>query len=92
MLGFDVESVSVRDWWMLVAVSGTVTVPTSTHDVPSVDRWTTNAVSVIELSAHVRVMWRLLPLPVTTAPPVAGQVTVFGGRARNSGRIMSISS
>ena len=52
-------------------------------------RWTTNDVSLIELSFQVNVSRVLLPLPVTTQ---VNPSAASGGRATETGRIMSISS
>ena len=58
------------------------TVSTAVH-VPPTSFWTTNAVSLTELSVHVSV-----PVAVSNASPAG----FTGGSAIDTGRIMSISS
>ena len=69
--------------------NGELIVPTLVQVVPSIVFWTTDAVSVIELSSQVSVRCRLLPFPATVYVRLPD---LIGGRASDTGRIMSISS
>ena len=64
-------------------------VPTFVQVLPLTDRWSTKAVSLIELSFQLIVNRRLLPLPVMTQVIVSA---LSGASATAMGRIMSISS
>ena len=64
-------------------------VPTFVQVLPLTDRWSTKAVSLIELSFQLIVNRRLLPLPVMTQVIVSA---LSGASATATGRIMSISS